>query len=140
MDSYHNFSLGRGAISSVFASILCLLVGKTAFANEQVNIVKSPLTRLIQQPIITAIHRDSKGLLWIGTQQGLYMFDGAQLTPFNAEQTNESKIPVSNITGIGEISHDGLLIATFGGGLLSGINCQYSLSRWNMPSYPTKNF
>ena len=118
MDSYHNFSLRRGAVSIVFASILCLFAGKTAFASEQVNIVKSPLTRLIQQPIVTAIHRDSKGLLWIGTQQGLYMFDGAQLTPFNAEQTNESKIPVSNITGIGEISHDGLLIATFGGGLL----------------------
>jgi ligand-binding sensor domain-containing protein/two-component sensor histidine kinase len=85
---------------------------------SQIRLSKSTLSRLIDQPVISAIYRDKLEFLWIGTQEGLYKFDGANLTIFNSDEDNENWIPSSDIRDI-SVDYDGtLLIATYGGGLL----------------------
>jgi ligand-binding sensor domain-containing protein len=98
--------------------ILFIFFGQTALAEQYSKISLSSLTWRMQQPTITCIYKDSRGLLWIGTQKGLYRFDGAELTHFNSDRRNRNWIPASDIRGIDESRDGGLLIATYGGGLL----------------------
>ena len=118
MISYHHSPLIKWLSSNVYIFLLGTLLGQAVFANEQLKIVKSPLSRLIRQPTITAIYRDHEGPLWIGTQQGLYRFDGTKFMLFNSVSKNETRIPASDITGIGENPQGSLFVSTFGGGLL----------------------
>ena len=87
-------------------------------AGEQLRITKSPLSRLIRQPIITAIHKEHDGPLWVGTQNGLYRFDGAKVTRFSSEHRDATRLPASDITGIGESHQGSVLVSTQRGGLL----------------------
>jgi len=108
-------------LKNLFLIFLFMLFTGTmhqSLGSQQSRISTSPLSALIHQPVITSVVRDSKGILWIGTQQGLYRFDGAKLTVFNSESTSENWIPASDIRGIAEDSDHNLLIATYGGGLL----------------------
>jgi ligand-binding sensor domain-containing protein len=60
------------------------IFGLTALSyGAQPRLSKSPLSALIDQPVIAAIYRDSWGFLWVGTQEGLYRFDGANLVSRN---------------------------------------------------------
>jgi ligand-binding sensor domain-containing protein/two-component sensor histidine kinase len=85
---------------------------------EQPVLTKSRLSALLQQPTVSAIHRDAAGILWIGTQQGLHRYDGANLTIFNSHESNNNWIPESEIKDIAEDSEGNLFIATSSGGLL----------------------
>ena len=98
--------------------IVFFLVTSLSAWGAQPRVSKSPLSKLIAQPVITAVFRDDMGLLWVGTQEGLYKFDGANLVIFNSDGNNDNWIPASNIRGITEDSEGGVLVATYGGGLL----------------------
>jgi len=84
----------------------------------QPRITQSSLSPMLQQPTVTAIHRDRTGVLWIGTQQGLHRFDGANLTLFNSDRDSKNWIPDSEIKDIAEDNDGNLLLATSGGALL----------------------
>jgi len=73
---------------------------------------------MLQQPTVIAIHRDGSGILWIGTQQGLHRFDGANLTVFDSDRDNRNWIPDSEIKDIAEDSDGNLLVVTSVGTLL----------------------
>ena len=107
----HPFFLLILTIFSTFFSVF-------AAGDKVASISESSISRQIHQPTITAIYKDRKGYLWIGTQHGLYKHDGSKLTLFNSEQNNQNWIPVSDIRGIAEESKGSILIATFGAGLL----------------------
>ncbi|MEH6585279.1 MAG: triple tyrosine motif-containing protein [Halioglobus sp.] len=70
------------------------------------------------QPTITRIFKDSTGFLWIGTQHGLYRFDGTDVRKFDSSKKGKNYISHSDIRGISETISGDLLVATFGGGLL----------------------
>lgn len=95
--------------------MLCLSVPSYA---SKARLSKSTLSTLIDQPVIAALFRDKFGLLWIGTQEGLYRYDGANLVLFNSDGNNKNWIPSSDIRGIAEDVDGNLLVATYGGGLL----------------------
>lgn len=82
-------------------------------------LTKSRLSDLLHQPTVSAIHRDSQGILWIGTQQGLHRYDGANLTIFNSHHYNNNWIPESEINDIAEDGDGNLFIATASGTLLN---------------------
>ncbi len=82
------------------------------------RVAESSISRHIYQPTITAILKDRRGFLWVGTQHGLYKHDGSKLIIFNSEQSGKNWIPVSDIRGIAEDHQGNVLIATFGGGML----------------------
>ncbi|MEH6635091.1 MAG: triple tyrosine motif-containing protein [Halioglobus sp.] len=54
----------------------------------------------------------------MGTQQGLYRFDGDGLLAFDSRGASASQIPASDITGIAETNSGAIFVSTFGGGLL----------------------
>ena len=118
MNNCLHFLPRKWLCSRAFIFILCTLIGQTSFASKQLRITKSPLSRLIRQPTIIAIYMEYEGPLWIGTQNGLYRFDGAKLTRFSSEGTNNTRLPASDITGIGGSHQSGIFVSTFGGGLL----------------------
>ena len=62
--------------------------------------------------IITVLFTDSKGNVWIGTSQGLTMYDGASFTTFTEEKGNLSD---NHILAIMEDSDNAILIGTEGG-------------------------
>ena len=93
--------------------------------SSQPRITKSQLSDRLEQPNITSIWRDKNGFLWVGTQQGLYRFDGSSITIFNSEKTNRNWIPASEITDITEDLEGNILVATFNGAML----------RWNSTSH-----
>jgi ligand-binding sensor domain-containing protein len=103
-------------ISIVFNLILTLSFSGPTYA-AQARLSKSTLSSQIDQPVIAAIYRDKSGLLWIGTQEGLYKFDGPNPILFNSDGNNENWIPSSDIRGIAEDIDGSLLVATHGGGL-----------------------
>lgn len=92
--------------------------------SEQPRLSRSVLSSLLQQPTVSSIHRDGRGILWIGTQKGLHRFDGASLTIFNSDRSNPNWIPDSEIKDIDEHIDGSLLVATSSGVLL----------KWNLRS------
>ncbi len=93
-------------------SIVCQTFG------AQPRITKSNLSSQLQQPTVSAIRRDTRGILWIGTQQGLHRFDGVNLTVFNSDDGNTNSIPNSEIKDIAEDKDGNILVATSAGFLL----------------------
>lgn len=103
---------------SIFLILILLFGHSLPIYGTQPRLSQSPLSETIEQPVITAIFRDSLGFLWVGTQEGLYKFDGANVTVFNSNGNNRNWIPSSDIRGIAADIDGDLLVATYGGGLL----------------------
>jgi len=101
----------------IFILAICLSMASHSFA-EQPIITKSSISSLLQQPTVSAIYRDIAGLLWIGTQQGLHRFDGANVTVFNSDKSNRNWIPESEIKDITEDNDGNLIVGTSGGVIL----------------------
>ena len=95
-----------------------MVCANQAHAAMQVRIAESPISRQIHQPTITAIFSDRDGFLWIGTQHGLYKFDGANVTEFSSNRTGHQNIAATDIKGIIADSTGRITIAAFGGGIL----------------------
>lgn len=101
----------------IFSIVFGLSLAFSAHAGQP-KITQSRLSDLLQQPTVSAIHRDRDGILWIGTQQGLHRYDGVNLTVFNSDSGNNNRIPDSQIRDIAEDADGNLLIATSSGALL----------------------
>jgi ligand-binding sensor domain-containing protein/two-component sensor histidine kinase len=102
---------------SLLALAFCLsLVGHAH--GSQPRISPSSLSGMLQQPTVIAIHRDRSGILWIGTQQGLHRFDGANSTVFDSDRDNKNWIPDSEVKDIAEDNDGNLLVVTSSGTLL----------------------
>lgn len=82
------------------------------------KISRSSLSNSLQQPTISSLFKDNIGFFWIGTQHGLYRFDGASYTIFNSDRNNPNWIPDSNIVDIAQDKNGFLLVATSDGNLL----------------------
>jgi ligand-binding sensor domain-containing protein/anti-sigma regulatory factor (Ser/Thr protein kinase) len=84
----------------------------------QPQIFPSSVSTLLKHPTVTAIFRDEVGVLWVGTQYGLYRLDGSGKRLFSNSSSGNDWIPASDIRAITENSSGQILVATFGGGVL----------------------
>ena len=64
-----------------------------------------------------AIFQDSRGYLWIGTQDGLNRYDGYQFKVFKHDPDDPTTISHNSILSMGEDRYGSLWIGTWGGGL-----------------------
>ena len=63
----------------------------------------------------TAITQDSSGYLWIGTEEGLFRFDGQTVFPYLNDEHDKISIPSNRITKLFVDSEKNLWICTIGG-------------------------
>jgi ligand-binding sensor domain-containing protein len=98
--------------------LICSFLIATQSNAAQPRLFQSPLSNNLIESTVSAIHRDSQGVLWIGTKRGLHRFDGSAVTIFSSKMTNRNWIPANVIYDIAEDREGNLLVATKGGGLL----------------------
>ncbi|PLW70455.1 ligand-binding sensor domain-containing protein [Pseudohalioglobus lutimaris] len=104
--------------SGIVLQLLFLISTNWAFAGSSLKLFPSPISYEIAAPVITEIFQDSAGHLWVGTQTGLYRFQGKNFEVFSSTSEGGFKLPVSDIRGVFESSSKTLYIATYGAGLL----------------------
>ena len=72
----------------------------------------------LSQSTVLTVLQDSKGLLWIGTENGLNRYDGYEIETFKRERGNPDALSSDFIFDIEEDADSNLWIATNGGGLV----------------------
>ncbi|MDP4530142.1 ATP-binding protein [Alkalimonas delamerensis] len=68
-------------------------------------------------PLSTSIAQDHHGMLWLGTQHGLYRFDGGDLTRFQADAATSNSLSADWVTSLLVEGTDTLWVGTRYGGL-----------------------
>ena len=114
--------------SKSYAKIVCIFVSFITFTTGQLfaadqlhpQISTSSLSQLLNHPTVTAIYKDKLGLVWLGTQYGLYRVNGHKKRFFSTNSSGENWIPASDIRAITENSRGEILVATFGAGIAYG--------------------
>ena len=78
---------------------------------------RDPISRLLTQQTITQVFQDTRGEVWILTQEGLNKYNGLELKNYLHSPTNPNSLSSNSVTRIIE-DHTGILwISTMGGGL-----------------------
>ena len=72
----------------------------------------------LSQSTVLTVLQDSKGMLWIGTENGLNRYDGYEFETFRRERGNPDSLSSDFIFDIEEDPSGNLWIATNGGGLV----------------------
>lgn len=95
----------------------------------------------LSQDIITYLHRDRFGFLWIGTEDGLNQYDGYSIRVFKHNPSDTATISSNWIQGICDYGEEDLLITTQRGISIyrrssdSFTQPQFPLSRPDSPEY-----
>ncbi|MBS0558058.1 MAG: histidine kinase [Proteobacteria bacterium] len=73
--------------------------------------------RPFQAEIITEVMFDRIGFMWIGTREGLYLYDGQRFRKFQHEVQNPESLSSNGIRGVFEDNRGRLWVNTISGGL-----------------------
>jgi signal transduction histidine kinase/ligand-binding sensor domain-containing protein/DNA-binding response OmpR family regulator len=71
----------------------------------------------ISQNMVSSVYQDHYGFIWIGTRDGLNMFDGYRFRVFKHEPGDENSVSDNYITSIYEDANHRLWVGTLDGGL-----------------------
>lgn len=105
-----------GLTLSMLFFLFLILQGYSCFAQESVFEFK-PFNALydITSSKTTVIIEDSIGFLWIGTEEGLFRFDGQTVNPYYSEINNPRSLPSNGINNLVLDNKDNLWIGTKNG-------------------------
>jgi diguanylate cyclase (GGDEF)-like protein len=102
--------------------VLSVVVSRTVFAgtseHHPMRFDHITLADGLSQSTVLAVLQDSKGLLWIGTENGLNRYNGYEFETFKRERGNPDSLSSDFIFDIEEDRAGNLWIATNGGGLV----------------------
>lgn len=88
------------------------------------------IDRRFQAEIVTEVLQDRVGFLWIGTREGLYLFDGQRFRRFQHEVQNPDSISSNGVRGMFEDSRGRLWVNTINGGLNLLDRASWRFRRW----------
>ncbi|MBI9071045.1 MAG: hypothetical protein JEY94_05580 [Melioribacteraceae bacterium] len=98
--------------------LIFLLIMLTSFSKgEEVKFERVSVDKGLSHSSVFAIHQDSKGFLWFGTQNGLNKYDGYEFKIYRNDPDYLGSISHNTIFSITEIKSGEILIGTLGGGL-----------------------
>ncbi len=97
--------------------IIAQFISLLAFTqNKQVNFERIGTKQGISDLNPLCIMQDSRGFIWIGTENGLNRYDGHQFKVFYNDETDSGSISNNYVRNILEDSQGNIWIATHGGG------------------------
>ena len=99
----------------------CLKIS-TSYANirESFNFKNITIEDGLSQSTVETIYQDSKGYIWIGTDDGLNRYNGYEFKHYNHDEYNKNSIANDYICDIAEDKNGYIWVSTIGG--LSRIN------------------
>jgi ligand-binding sensor domain-containing protein/two-component sensor histidine kinase len=65
----------------------------------------------LSQDIVTSLHRDRFGFLWIGTEDGLNRYDGYSIASYKHNPRDSNSLPENGIRGICDYGDEDMLVA-----------------------------
>lgn len=86
-------------------------------AQQSLKFLRLGIEQGLSDDGITSITEDSKGFIWIGTNQGLNRFDGYTFKVYKVRPEKKFSLKSNKILSIFEDSHKTLWVGTDGGGL-----------------------
>jgi len=94
-----------------------LIIACSAGAHAAPNLVfwDSPVTGRLSQTVVTDIFQDSTGLIWLGTQEGLNIYDGRRVEAYLPQLGEENSLLFGNILGIQESADGTIWVVTESG-------------------------
>lgn len=86
----------------VAALLLATPVAAQLPVPSQLRVEHLSVEQGLSQSVVRAVHQDHKGFVWIGTHNGLNLYDGYKFTLFKHEPANANSLPSSYITSLAE--------------------------------------
>ena len=107
----------KGAWKLCFYLALLVSFSETGAQSEQVRFEHITTEEGLSENVINCIFQDSRGFMWIGTDDGLNRFDGYNFEIFRSDGDREGAINSNIIYDIAEDSRGDLWIGTTGWGI-----------------------
>ncbi len=101
----------------IVSLFIILLSVCTTAAQRDLRFERFTVDDGLSQSSVNAIFKDSRGFLWIGTQDGLNRYDGYGFTVYKNRQPDTTSLSNNWIWKVFEDSRGRLWFGTFGGGL-----------------------
>ena len=100
--------------STLCSVVLFVALSASLVRAQPKNLEFERLTTLdgLSQDIVSFLHRDQFGFLWIGTEDGLNVYDGYSLKIYRHTPGDSTTLPSSWIVGICDYGDEDLLIST----------------------------
>lgn len=98
-------------------TLYLLLYGMAFAVHNAINLGQLSITDGLSSGSITCILQDSKGFIWIGTEDGLNKYDGYQLSIYRHDPENSNSIGGNSVRCLFEDSRNNLWIGLKGDGL-----------------------
>ena len=109
---------------------VCLFAFSVYAGQDNIRFETIGLEQGLSQQNVRAIHQDSEGFMWFGTQEGLNRFDGYQFKVFSNSLYDTNTISSSYVSSIDETSDGKLWLAT-GAGVSVFDKTTHSFKRYN---------
>lgn len=109
--------LGQIPVKAIFAFCIPFFFNALSAIGGPSHFVCVDVEQGLSQNTVNCILQDSKGYLWIGTQDGLNRYDGYTITVFRNDPGNAHSLSHNIVRTIYEDSQQTLWIGTEGGGL-----------------------
>ena len=94
-----------------------LVVGAELVRSIDIDFRPEAITKLLTQQTVIQVFQDSRGALWILTQEGLNKYNGLELENYKYSQSDPNSISSNAVTRILEDLQGKIWISTIGGGL-----------------------
>lgn len=107
---------------------ICILP-QNIYASKMMNFENITIEDGLSQATAETIIQDSKGYIWIGTNDGLNRYNGSEIKVFKSDDEDSNSIISNYITALGEDKNRNLWVGTDEG-----------LSRINLDDYSIKNY
>ena len=105
-------------IRELFILSLCFFLVCEAFAQSPIEKVKfSKIAAALSNPSVSSILQDSRGFLWVGTEDGLNRFDGYDAIVYRNDPDDTTSLLKNVILKVFEDSRGILWVSTSSGGL-----------------------
>jgi len=110
--------------SLLVGALVCAAVALAAPARaaavsaKPIRFTRLSLEQGLSQSTVLCIFQDSRGFVWLCTEDGLNRFDGFEFKVFKHDPADPSSLPSSFVWGIDEDRDGNLWIGTDGGGLV----------------------